>query len=120
MFEDYTATQLAAELDQIPDYDPQYTGPLSLLDEATLRWTARFPQLDAAHRAFAQARSRHNLAAGRDNWAETTRTAQELASAIRQHGDARLQFCNARSVYGTCHGQIHNGPCPRSDKHVND
>lgn len=120
MFEDCTATQLAAELDQIPDYDPQYTGPLSLLDEATLRWTGRFPDLTATQWAFSQARGRHNLAAGRDNWAEITKTAQELAGAIRPLGDVRLQFCGARSVYGTCHGQVHNGPCPRSDEHVND
>lgn len=118
MYEDYTANQIADELDQLKHDDPEFTGPLSLIDEATLRWTVRFPQLGTAHWAFAQARGRHNLAAGRDNWAQILTAATELASAIRPLGDVRLEFCGVRSVYGTCHGQVHNGPCPRADRHV--
>lgn len=118
MFEDYTATQIVDELDQLKHYDPEFTGPLSLIDEAALRWTARFPQLGAAHWAFAQARGGHNLAAGRDNWTQILTAAKNLADAMRPLGDVRLKFCGARSVYGTCHGQVHDGPCPRANNHV--
>ncbi|WP_327066829.1 hypothetical protein [Kitasatospora sp. NBC_01302] len=126
MFEDHSANQIAAELNQVQHYDPQYTGALSMLDEATLRWTLRHPVLSAPQNAFSQARYRQKPTLanqGRDQqqaWADVVTAAEALALALRPYGDEQLQFCGVRSVYGTCHGLVHDGPCTRSDNHVND
>lgn len=121
MFEDYTAADLADELDQVKHYDPYYTGPLSMLDEATLRWTVRHPGLSTRQNAFASARHLHKRSSKPEQgWASVVTAAEALAVALRPYGDEQLQFCGARSVYGTCRGQVHDGPCPRSDSHVED
>jgi hypothetical protein len=121
VFETYSATQLADELNSVKHYDPYYTGALSLLDEATLRWTGRHPELRAPQQAFATARSRQKRGGISDSdWPNVVSTAETLAQALRPYGNERLQFCGQRSVYGTCHGLVHDGPCPRSSNHVND
>jgi hypothetical protein len=125
MYEDYTANQIADELKQVENYDPRLTGALSLLDEATLRWTSRHPETSTPQNEFSAARYRHKAAiSGRRSnpeqaWADVVTAAGTLAGALRPYGDEQLQFCGQRSVYGTCHGLVHDGPCPRSDNHVN-
>ena len=45
MYKELTATRLADALDQVKYLSPELTGPLAMLDEASLGWGSRYPQL---------------------------------------------------------------------------
>ncbi|MFE7485112.1 hypothetical protein [Streptomyces sp. NPDC057552] len=56
MLKSLTAPELADALDRVPRQSPDMTGPLSMIDEATLGWTRRYPQLTEVQQAFSRAR----------------------------------------------------------------
>jgi hypothetical protein len=107
MFEEATAAQLAAGLDQVQTLDLHYTGPLSMLDEATLRWTRRYPDLTPYHREFSNAwDSLHRQeATGQEAPSARQRVrkaAAALADKLRELGQARLALCTAPTGWGRC------------------
>jgi hypothetical protein len=127
MLKNLTATRLAAELDHVRDYDPQYTGPLSMLDEATGYWAQRYPELAAAQKSFSDARyhqkdviDRRRNGDPKQAWADVVTTAATLAEALRPLGYTSLEYCEQQSTYGwRCTGVLNDGRCPYADDHAN-
>lgn len=120
MFENYTAAELANALDQVQTLNPEYTGPLSMLDEASLRWAIAYPQLKPAQDAFAQARMEmYPIRRTEASVQEMRRVAAELAAQLRTLGQIRLSLCKADSPWGTCNGVLDaTGNCRRSHDHT--
>ena len=114
MSEELTAVELADALTQVRRLPPDLTGPPAMLDEATLGWCPRYPQLDPAQRAFAQARHRHMSPRTRTErtWQDLLATADALAAALRELGGVRLERCAAPTGWGRCGRALpEQGPC---------
>jgi hypothetical protein len=108
MLDDRTAAQLADALEAMDGF-PHNTGGLSVLDEATLEYGWRYPQVGAAQRAFANARHAHmrsyRTEAGSysdEAWQRAMAAAHSLAAALRPLGGLRLARCARPSEWGTC------------------
>lgn len=87
---------------------PHLTGPLSMLDEATLAFGWKYPEVAAEQRAFAAARSAH-MSSCRETgeysdeaWREAMTAAHALADALRPLGDIRIARCKQPAGWGTC------------------
>lgn len=93
MLKNHTASELADILDRVKTFDPQYTGPLSMIDEATLSWTMRYPELAHAQSEFSSARHQYRPHEGLHAWPAVVDTAAALAAALRPLADTRLTFC---------------------------
>ncbi|MCX4681351.1 hypothetical protein OG413_45425 [Streptomyces sp. NBC_01433] len=120
MFEDCTAAELANALDSVRHGSPENTGILSLLDQATLRWAMRHPELVPRQQAFAQARqAQWPRTRSETTWQTVVASASKLATALREHGDAELRLCQERTGWGTCHLPLpKDGPCRSAAEHL--
>ncbi|WP_327359717.1 hypothetical protein [Streptomyces sp. NBC_01304] len=120
MDDQYTAVELAAELDHVASMSPEMTGPLAMLDEEALGWTMRYPQFNAPHQAFAQARAQHwPRTRTEDTWLQVTTTARALATALRELGDVQLQRCTEQTAWGPCERVLpEQGPCRGANQHA--
>ncbi|MEO3976757.1 hypothetical protein [Streptomyces sp. CAU 1734] len=110
MYPDITAVELADQLEAVRDVPPDLTGPLALLDEASLSWTLRYPQLTEPHRAFAEVRGRlwpHSRT--ETTWNETVTAASALADGLRELGDIRLERCSEATEEGPCNRVLREG-----------
>ncbi|MEU5429787.1 hypothetical protein AB0H73_29925 [Streptomyces olivoreticuli] len=105
MYKDVSTAQLAAPLEALPESNPHMTGAISLLDQASMRFAARYPSLADRQRAFSKARAVHWPYRGMDNWAEVVKAGLELAAALRPLGSAVLDFCDQL-------WEDHDYPCP--------
>jgi hypothetical protein len=86
---DMTVTQLADELNAVRYLPPELTGPLSMLDQASLRWSIRYPQIQQEQQAFATARQQQfPRTRTEQTWQDVITTAGALADALRRIGDA--------------------------------
>jgi hypothetical protein len=85
-----TPTGLADALDEL-EYHPHNTGGLSMLDEATMAYGSRYPDIDPLQRAFARARYAH-MGSYRtktnsftdESWRTAMDAAHALAAALRR------------------------------------
>ncbi|MEW1760362.1 hypothetical protein AB0393_28110 [Streptomyces cyaneofuscatus] len=120
MQEKYTAAELADELSGVRHLSPEMTGSLSMLDEASLGWTTRYPQLAEAHQAFAQARGQQwPRTRTEQTWQQVVAAADTLASALRELGDVRLEHCTQPTSWGTCDRVLpENGSCRGAHEHI--
>ncbi|MFD4526638.1 hypothetical protein ACFWP7_22435 [Streptomyces sp. NPDC058470] len=120
MYSDLTSAELADALDRVRGLSPDLTGPLSMLDEASLGWTGRYPQLTELQQAFSQARHKqwpHTRT--KQTWQEVVTTAGALATALRELGDIRLERCTARTGWGTCGLALpEKGSCRAEREHL--
>ncbi|MEV7157198.1 hypothetical protein AB0N77_21660 [Streptomyces misionensis] len=120
MYDELAAVELADALTCVRKLSPEATGPLSMLDEATLGWSWRYPQLAELQQAFAQARSRqwpHTRT--EQTWQDVITTAEALAEALRELGDVRLARCTEPTGWGSC-GRVlaeQGSPCT-SQEHI--
>jgi hypothetical protein len=108
VYQDSTPAELADLLDELEQF-PHSTVALSMLDEATLAYGSRYPEVSGSQRAFASARLAHmqsyttetgNYAD--ESWRKATEAAHALASVLRPLGDARIERCKRRTGWGTC------------------
>ncbi|GGU39125.1 hypothetical protein [Streptomyces violascens] len=120
MNEEYTAAELAGELSAVRHLSPELTGPLAMLDEASLGWTLRYPQLTEAHQAFAQARGRQwPRTRTEQTWQQVVACADNLAAALRELGDVSLERCTQPTQWGTCDRVLpEQGPCRAGQDHL--
>ncbi|MFG2211971.1 hypothetical protein [Streptomyces sp. NPDC048638] len=120
MYKEYTATELAGELSGVRHLSPELTGPLAMLDEASLGWTMRYPQLAEAQQAFAQARGQQwPRTRTEQTWEQVVACADNLASALRELGDSSLDFCDQPTAWGTCDRVLpEHGVCRGVRNHV--
>ncbi|MER8119166.1 hypothetical protein [Streptomyces sp. NPDC094031] len=120
MLKTLTATELADALDRIRDQSPEMTGPLSMLDEATLGWTWRYPQLTCVQQAFSQARHQQfPRTRTKQTWQEVVATAAALATALRELGDVPLERCAEPTGWGMCGLALpEQRPCLGQDEHL--
>jgi hypothetical protein len=124
---DWTAGELADALDRMRNH-PHLTGGLSMLDEATLAFGDKYPEVGEAQRVFATARIAHMRSYSRDTgqysdeaWAEAMRAARRLAAALRPHGDETIARCKATTGWGTCNLPLDDdGTCRRADQHIGE
>lgn len=119
-YEDYTAHEVATALESLRYASPEDTAGLSLLDEATLRWAGRFPELSGQQRAFAQARqAQWPRSRSAETWQSVLSRANELAAALRDLGDVELTLCRQQTQWGTCKEALaDDGQCPRATAHL--
>lgn len=120
MLKTLMSTELADVLDGVQRQSPELTGPLSMLDEATLGWTWRYPQLTEAQQAFSRARHQQfPRTRTEQTWQEVVATAAALAAALRELGDVRLERCAAPAGWGPC-GLVlpEQGPCLGEQEHL--
>lgn len=95
---DWTAAQLAESLDLL-ELRPHLTGPLSLLDEATLAFGLKYPGVARQQKAFAAARYAHQRSAQETGeysgqaWHEAMAAARSRRRPppLRRHQDSPLQ-----------------------------
>lgn len=129
-YQDYSAAELAAELDQIrrtPATNAP-TGWVSMLDEATLSYVITMPgsPIAQAQKAFSTARMRHmdSLKSSADlddtkAWAGLGNAAHTLAEILRPLGDHVIEHCTKRSGWGECGLPLRDGVC-NSEFHVTE
>ncbi|MFJ3182405.1 hypothetical protein ACIPJN_29015 [Streptomyces sp. NPDC086796] len=120
MYDELTAVELAEALTRVRQLAPEMTGPLSMVDEATLGWSLRYPQLTQPQQAFSQARSRQwPRTRTEQTWQEVITTADALAAALRELGDVRLARCAAPTGWGSCRRVLaeQGAPCT-SQEHL--
>ncbi|MEU3877734.1 hypothetical protein [Streptomyces sp. NPDC029704] len=119
-YEEYTAAELADALVYVGRGSPEDTGTLSLLDQATLRWSMRHPELKDAHEAFAQARqAQWPRTRSEETWQTVVIRANELAAGLRELGDAVLVLCAEQGEWGTCRRPLgEDGQCPHAAQHL--
>jgi len=105
---DATAAELARDLEVMEDF-PHNTGGLSMLDEATLAFGWKYPEVGSAQRAFADARHAHMRswstgaqAYSDEAWRTAMDAALSLAAALRKLGDMRIARCKRPAGWGTC------------------
>lgn len=120
MYQDFTSAELADALDRVKDLSPELTGPLSMLDEASLGWIRRYPQLAEPQQAFSQARHQqwpHSRTV--QTWQEVVTTAATLATALRGLGDIHLDRCTEQTGWGRCGLALpEQGPCRAEQDHL--
>ncbi|WP_030894223.1 hypothetical protein [Streptomyces sp. NRRL F-5053] len=119
-YEECTAAELAHALESVRYESPENTGVLSMLDQATLRWSMRYPELADRQQAFSQARHAQWPGARNDEtWGNVLACASELASSLRELGDAELALCQERTGWGTCHAPLsEDGQCRSTAEHL--
>lgn len=119
-YENYTATELADALKSVLYGSPENTSTLSMLDQATLRWAMRHPELADRQRAFSQARHAHWPGTrSNETWGNVLACASELSSSLRELGDVELALCQEQTGWGTCNFPFsEDGHCPSSSEHV--
>ncbi|MEU4080432.1 hypothetical protein [Streptomyces venezuelae] len=120
MLNTLTPTELADVLDSVHRQSPELTGPLSMLDEATLGWTWRYPQITEAQQAFSRARHQQfPRTRTEQTWQEVVATAAALSAAFRELGDVRLERCAVPAGWGTCGLALpEQGPCRGEQEHL--
>jgi hypothetical protein len=104
----YTPAELAEHLDNLR-YCPHSTGSLSMLDEATLAYGGRYPEVDGPQRAFAAARYAHMQSYRTETcrysdeaWQRAVDAARALAKVLRPLGDSRIERCKRQAGWGVC------------------
>jgi hypothetical protein len=116
---DMSAADLAGYLRRAGACKP-YTGPLSMLDEATLAYRDKSPELDAAQRAFAEARypcMRRDVPD--EAWAAVAVTAAALAALLESLGTYVIPRCKRTGPCGTCNMPLDaDGECRSSLGHT--
>ncbi|MET9779157.1 hypothetical protein ABZ023_33760 [Streptomyces sp. NPDC006367] len=120
MLKTLTSTELADVLGGVQCQSPELTGPLSMLDEATLGWTSRYPQLAESQQAFSRARRQHFPRTRTEQTRqEVVATASALFAALRELGDVRLERCAEPTGWGTCDLVLpEQGPCWGGQEHL--
>jgi hypothetical protein len=120
MYQEFTATELAEALDRVRHLSPEQTGPLAMVDEASLGWTGRYPQLAEPQQAFAQARGKqwpHSRT--EQTWQEVVTAASGLAAELRKLGDISLERCTDQTGWGTCGLALpESGACRGAHAHL--
>lgn len=124
---DWSAAELADALDRMSGH-PHNTGGLSMLDEATLAFGSKYPQVGEAQRAFAAARMAHLSSYSRtfegyseDAWRQAMDAAAHLAAALRPLGDTQIARCKEQTGWGTCNLPLDDdGACRRTDEHIGE
>lgn len=120
MYSDFTSAELADALERVKGLSPELTGPLSMLDQASLGWTSRYPQLAEPQQAFSQARHKqwpHTRT--EQTWQGVVTTAAALAAALHELGDVRLERCTEQTGWGTCGRALpEQGPCRAEKEHL--
>jgi hypothetical protein len=124
MFKDCTAAELAGLLETAAK-EPQYTGGLSMLDEATMAFGRLSSEIAAAHQRFAEARldhmHRHRSPTPEVLEEEVVRAANALAVLLRPLGDVRVARCKREAGWGTCNLPLDDdGMCRSSLGHADD
>jgi hypothetical protein len=120
---DSTPAELAGMLDGV-GAAPHCTGPLSMLDEASLAYGWRYPQVGPLQRAFAEARhahmgSYHYLNGYSDEkWRQAVEAARALAEVLRPLGDARIERCARPTAWGVCESPLEEDGTCRSQDHT--
>ncbi|MFF9785661.1 hypothetical protein [Streptomyces nigrescens] len=120
MYKELTATELADELERVRLFSPELTGPLAMLDEASLGWPRRYPQLAEPQRAFSQARhAQWPRTRSEETWRQVVATASALAGALRELGDIDLERCTEQAGWGTCGLTLsEDGQCSAAQEHL--
>ena len=124
MLKDSTAAQLADALDIMVRH-PHDTMGLSLLDEATMAFGDKSPELYEAQTAFANARDRHMRSYTTErgdytdeSWAGAMVAAGRLAALLRPLGDMRIARCKEAAGWGTCNLPLDADGACRGTFHV--
>lgn len=125
LYMDWSAKRLAEELVNTC-YWPHSTSGLSALDEATVAFGTKYPQVADAQRAFSQARIAHMRSWSTetrrysdDAWDKVAEAAQRLADALRPLGNARVARCKERADWGTCNQPLTtDGTCCSQRYHI--
>jgi len=127
MLKNSTAAELAEMLESMAAH-PHNTGGLSMLDEATMAFRNKNPDIAAAQQAFAQARYAHMRSYishsgtySQVSWEEAMRCARELAALLRPLGDTVISRCQREAGWGTCNLPLaDDGTCRSSLGHEED
>jgi hypothetical protein len=108
---DNTAADLADALDalDVGSRAVKGTGWLSMLDEATLAFGSKYPEVAAPQREFGRARYAHLRSYSPETggyadeeWRCAIDAAHSLAAALRPLGDTRIARCERQAGWGTC------------------
>jgi hypothetical protein len=125
---DWTAADLADALDALDTGSRAVkgTGWLSMLDEATLAFGLKYPEVAAPQQEFGQARYAH-LTSYRpetggyadEEWQRAMSAAHSLAAALRPLGDKRIARCKRQTGWGTCNLPLDDdGQCRSTAGHT--
>ena len=122
---DRTAAELADALEVMDDF-PHNTGGLSLLDEATMAFGRKSPDVAELQRAFANARYAHMRSYRTETggysdeaWDTAMAAAHSLAAALRELGGVRIARCKRPAGWGTCNLPLEDdGQCRSSLGHT--
>lgn len=126
-YKELTAVQLADHLDTVAG-TPHLVAVLSALDEATLAYRRKSQALDAAQRAFGNARYTHqrSFSPATDTyseqaWQSAVDAAAALAAQLRPLGDTRILRCTRMSGHGVCGIPLDDdGVCRSTLGHTDD
>jgi hypothetical protein len=119
---DLTPAELADALDMTERF-PHNTGSLSMLDEATIAYGSKYPDIGSLQRAFASARLAHMNSYRTEYsdysdaaWQRAMNAAHALAVALRPLGGARIERCKRPTGWGTCNFPLDDdGTCHGRD-----
>jgi hypothetical protein len=122
MMMNLTPAELADELDRLRRFR-HVTAPLSMLDQATLAYGARYPHISGPQRAFSSARHAHmrsySTATGNysdEAWDAAMDSARALATALRAEGVTMIDRCKRPTGWGTCDFPLdYDGTCHSTD-----
>lgn len=121
--QDWTAAQLADALDGMRHH-AHNTGGLSMLDEATLAFRFKYPNIAEPQQSFSAARHAHMRSYSttgnysQDAWDRAMAAAERLAAELRPLGDTRIARCKQTTGWGTCNLPLNDdGTCRMLAEH---
>lgn len=117
-----SAAELADQLDTVGP--PHNTASLSMLEEATIAFASRSPEVRQPHAEFAEARhvyldSYSDGDYSDEAWQAATGAAHRLAEALRPLNGLRIARCGKQTEWGVCRLPLDEaGRCPDEGEHL--